>query len=89
MFDEEERAKGAHDRAQRFNPHVTGEAIAKTRAWQEDMPPEHIEVFEAVAGDVLEELRYERRFPSPSFGAKLRGRAGLIGLPLDNLRSSN
>ncbi|MEA2447809.1 MAG: hypothetical protein QOK47_1446 [Actinomycetota bacterium] len=85
MFDEGERAKGAHDRAQRFNPHVTGEAIAKTRAWQEDMPAEQIEVFEAVAGDVLSELGYERRFPMPSAGAKLRARAGLAGLPLDKL----
>lgn len=86
MFDESERAKGATDRAQRFNPHVTGEAIAETRAWQDDMPADQVEVFEAVAGNVLSQLGYERRFPKPSASARLKAHLGLLGLPLGKLQ---
>jgi len=36
------------------------------RDWRSQMPEADIERFEAVAGDLLEELGYERAFPSPS-----------------------
>ncbi|VAX39670.1 hypothetical protein MNBD_PLANCTO03-2169, partial [hydrothermal vent metagenome] len=41
------------------------------RDWRTQMPPEHIEMFEAIAGETLAELGYERRFPriSPSVAA--------------------
>jgi hypothetical protein len=86
MFDEEERMKGATERAQRFNPHVTGKTIAKTRSWEEDMPPAQIEVFEAIAGDLLSDLGYVRRFARPSTAAKLTARMGAWGLPVARLR---
>ena len=88
MFDEEERAKGLSDRAGKYNPHVTGESISRTRSWEEDMPPAQVEVFEAIAGDVLTDLGYERRFPSPSAAAKTRAALGSAGLPIGRLRTN-
>ncbi|MDQ2910302.1 MAG: sulfotransferase [Actinomycetota bacterium] len=35
------------------------------RNWREQMPPEDVERFEAAAGDLLDELGYERAFPEP------------------------
>ncbi|MEA2497728.1 MAG: hypothetical protein QOH26_133 [Actinomycetota bacterium] len=87
MFDEEERTKGLSDRAQKYNPHVTGSSISKTRSWQEDMPPRHIEVFEAISGDLLSDLGYERKFPSPSAGARLKAKLGSAGLPIGSLKA--
>jgi hypothetical protein len=43
------------------------------RNWREQMPSEATERFEAVAGELLEELGYERAFPRPR--AELRARA--------------
>ena len=86
MFDPEERLKGATDRAKRYNPHVAGDAIAKTRSWEEDMPPAQVEVFEAIGGEILSKLGYERRFPNPSGAAKLKARLGLWHLPIGKLK---
>jgi hypothetical protein len=44
------------------------------RNWREQMASEHAERFEAVAGELLEELGYERAFPHPR--VELRARAG-------------
>jgi hypothetical protein len=49
------------------------------RNWREQMPPEDVGRFEAVAGDLLEELGYERALPQPrdeqrARAADLRGR---------------
>ena len=61
--------------------------IRRVRSWKTDMPPEHIEIFEAIAGDVLSELGFERMFPSPSLSAKLKARAGIAGAPVAKIRS--
>ncbi|MFL5736008.1 MAG: sulfotransferase family protein [Actinomycetota bacterium] len=42
------------------------------RDWRTEMEPKDVEAFEAVAGPLLSELGYERRFPSPSAGRSLR-----------------
>lgn len=73
------------DRAKLYNPHVT-RAITRTRSWREEMPKAQIEVFEAVAGDTLAAMGYERVFPAPSIGAKLAGLLGRARLPVGRLR---
>ena len=89
MLDYARRARDAVlPRAARYNPHVTEPPRTDTRSWQHDMPPEHVEVFEAIAGDVLAMLGYERRFPDPGRRARVRARLGRLGVPIDVLRST-
>jgi hypothetical protein len=49
------------------------------------MPASQVEVFEVIAGSLLTEVGYERRFPSPSGMAKVRAGLGLMGAPVDRL----
>ena len=85
MLDYSERARSeVLDRAQLYNPNIT-RSITKTRSWDEQMPPSQVEVFEAIAGDTLEELGYERAFPSPSLGARVGALVGRAGLPVGRL----
>lgn len=87
MLDYTERARGAVlPRAKKYNPHVAERPISKVRSWEESMPPAHVEVFEAVAGDVLSELGYERRFPKLGARARLVAAAGKAGAPVTPLK---
>ena len=43
-----------------------------SRSWREDMHPGDVERFEAVAGELLDELGYDRAFPRPSTRARAR-----------------
>jgi hypothetical protein len=87
MLDPDATRSGALPRAEKYNPNVTGPAIKRTRDWQTDMPDSQVEVFEAIAGEVLGELGFERRFPNPSRSARLKAKAGLRGLPIGRLPS--
>jgi hypothetical protein len=88
MLDFTERARAAVlPRASKYNPHVTERPMSKTRSWERDMPDRHVEVFEAVAGDLLSELGYPRRHPAPRGGARLRAALARAGVPLDALKS--
>lgn len=87
MLDPQETKKGALARADKYNKHVTEQPIRRVRSWKTDMPPEHIEIFEAVAGDVLSELGFERRYPNPSLSARLKAKAGIAGAPVAKIRS--
>lgn len=87
MMDYTERARGSVlPRASMYNPHVTEPPQMNVRSWNDSMPPEQIEVFEAVAGDVLSLLGYERRFPAPSKRAKAIARLSTAGLPVGKIR---
>jgi hypothetical protein len=89
MLDYTERARDAVlPRATQYNPHVVEPPTPHVRTWERDMPESHIEIFEAVAGPVLDRLGYERRNPNPSPSAHVRGLLGRLGLPIDRLRSS-
>jgi hypothetical protein len=44
------------------------------RDWRTDMPPEKVEQFEAVSGDLLEELRYRRSFREHSSAGREEAR---------------
>ncbi|MGH2699338.1 MAG: sulfotransferase family protein [Actinomycetota bacterium] len=89
MLDFSERSQvEVLDRAKLYNPNVT-RSITKTRSWSEQMPRAQVEVFEAVAGDTLSELGYERLFPSPRLGARISSLAGRAGLPVGHLAHKN
>jgi hypothetical protein len=75
------------ERARIYNPHVT-EKIARTRSWAEQMPLAQVEVFEAIAGETLSALGYERRFPRPGTAARISAGLGLAGAPVGRLRST-
>lgn len=66
---------GVLERATQYNPHVTEGVQSHVRSWESSMPDEHVEIFEAVAGEVLSQLGYERRFPHP--GRKARAKAAV------------
>lgn len=87
MLDPQRTKMGALARADKYNKHVTEQPIKRVRSWTTDMPPEHIEIFEAVAGEVLGELGFERRYPNPRLSARLRARAGIAGAPVAKIRS--
>jgi hypothetical protein len=55
------------------------------RDWQAQMPRQHVELFEAVAGELLDELGYRRACSRISAGATRRA-AGLRARFADDLR---
>lgn len=86
MMDYTERARGSVlPRASMYNPHVTEAPQKNVRSWEDSMPPDQIEIFEAVAGHVLSLLGYERRFPEPSMKAKLIARLSTAGIPIGKI----
>jgi hypothetical protein len=86
MLEYTERARNQMlDRAAKYNPHLT-EPPTQTRSWETDMPADQIEIFEAVAGDVLSLLGYERRFQHPSRAAQIKARLGQVGLPVGRFK---
>jgi hypothetical protein len=68
-------------RAARYNPRITEAPIAEVRSWAEQMRARQVEIFEAVAGDVLSELGYPRRFPHPRSWARAAGQLGRVPWP--------
>jgi hypothetical protein len=54
-------------------------APTKTRDWREQISPEDLEVVEAIAGDVLTEMGYERAVADPSPAARERARTVVAG----------
>lgn len=82
MLDYTERARRAVlPRAAQYNRSVTEGIKRNVRSWETDMPESHVELFEAVAGETLSQLGYERRFPRPSGRARLKARLVGLGLP--------
>jgi hypothetical protein len=84
----QEAAGAVLSRAKLYNPHVTQPPSPQLRSWEESMPDDHVEIFEAVAGDLLSELGYGRRFPAPSALARAKAFLGSRGLPVGRLRRS-
>jgi Sulfotransferase family len=75
-------------RATVYNPNVRQPPNPSLRSWEQSMPNDHVEIFEAVAGDVLSELGYGRRFPAPSPTARAKAFLGSRGLPVGRLKRS-
>lgn len=87
MLDPQQTRKGALARADRYNPHVKELPVRRVRSWEADMPSEQIEIFEAIAGDLLTELGFERRYPEPRLSARIKARAGIAGAPIGKIRT--
>jgi hypothetical protein len=51
---------------------------AGTRTWKRDMRGRDLELFEAVAGSLLEELGYGRGAPTPSLAGRARALPGVV-----------
>ena len=89
MLDYAEKARtDILPRAARYNPHVAQPPTVSLRAWENQMPDRHVEMFEAIAGDVLDMLEYPRRFPHPSARAKGLAVLSRIGLPIGRLAAN-
>jgi hypothetical protein len=89
MLDDTKRAQAAvSHRSGRFNPNVT-RPPGPGRRWQERMSDGDVEVFEAVAGGLLDELGFERRFPSPRVAARARAVLSSWGFPIARLKPSH
>lgn len=71
-----------------YNPHVGQRPVAQLRSWEQDMGATDVEMFEAVAGDLLSELGYPRRFPSPRARAHIAAWLGRRGLPVGRLQGA-
>jgi Sulfotransferase family len=56
----------------RDHPKLAEPPTPGLRSWREQLPPRQAEFFEAIAGDLLAELGYERAHPSPSAAARAR-----------------
>ncbi len=76
----------ALERSKLYNPHVVQPPLKHVRSWEHHMPSAQVEIFEAVAGDVLGALGYPRRYEHPSLRARLAGFLGCHGMPVGRLR---
>lgn len=85
MFDPQERAKGeVEKKVHNHTPQAAGRAAMSD--WHSEMSASDVEVFEAVAGEVLSELGYERRFPNPSKVAHWKATLAIKGAPIGSLK---
>ena len=53
------------------HPRLAEPPVRDTRSWRRDMRPADVELFEAIAGDLLTELGYERAHPRPGRRARV------------------
>jgi hypothetical protein len=86
MLDADRAKSDILPRAALYNPNVAKGTAAKARSWEQDMPVAHVEIFEAVAGDLLTELGYPRRFGSPGLRGRMAAAAARRGVPIGRLR---
>ncbi len=91
MLDYTERARDdILPRAAKYNPNVSKRVDeARKRSWQESMPDSQVRIFEAIAGDLLEDLGYERRFPDPGPRARFLAALSHLRVPVGRLRGSD
>jgi hypothetical protein len=54
------------------HPRLAQPPTTGLRDWREQMAPDAVELFEAIAGSLLAELGYSRAFPAPSLRARTR-----------------
>jgi Sulfotransferase family len=69
-------------RAAAYNRHLTDKPKSGVREWRRTMPDRHVEMFEAVAGNVLSELGYPRHYPHPGVVARTEAYLGGRGIPV-------
>ena len=74
------------EKAKSYNPKVLQKPTKSSHSWRTEMPPAHVAVFEAVAGDVIDLFGYPRRWPAPGPAARISASLGRLGLPIGRLR---
>jgi hypothetical protein len=85
MLDKEAQRAGVIDKVtHNYSPESAGRK--RMSDWRTDMPARHVAMFEAVAGDLLSELGYERRHPAPGRIAQIGAALARKGLPIGRLR---
>jgi hypothetical protein len=52
------------------HPRLAEPPVRDTRSWRRELRPADVELFEAIAGDLLTELGYERAYPRPGRRAR-------------------
>lgn len=52
------------------HPRLAQPPVRDTRSWRRELPPRDVELFEAIAGDVLSESGYDRAYPRPGRAAR-------------------
>jgi hypothetical protein len=70
----------------RIHSNLRRPPIPNLRDWRSEMSPREVELFEALAGDLLSYLGYERRVPHPQLKARARARARWAGVHAGRLR---
>ncbi len=89
MIDHAEQSRSdVLPRAHLYNPNVTRPPTTGVRSWEDQMPARQVEMFEAVAGDILDAAEYPRRYPEPSARARLAAGLSRLGLPIGRLTPS-
>jgi hypothetical protein len=53
------------------HPRLAQPPVRDARSWRKEMRPADAELFEAIAGDLLAELGYERAYPRPGRGGRV------------------
>lgn len=88
MLDYTSRARDAVlSRAYKFNPHLTQSTVREVRSWENDMSSRNIQIFEAVAGDVLEEAGYPRKFGRAAASTRAMAWLARHGAPVGRLKA--
>jgi hypothetical protein len=90
MLDPSERAGHetlAPDEGRPFHERSEGELDPRARDWRIQMPEADVRAFEAVAGTLIDDLRYERRFPEATPRDRVEGVARARALDLVELGS--
>lgn len=67
-------------RASRYNPNLTRAPSEGVRSWQNQMRASDVELFEAIAGELLDQLDYPRRYQNRSPVVRVRAALSRVGL---------
>jgi hypothetical protein len=78
--------RGLNERRRRFHRHLYSPPSARLRDWRQQMHREQVVVFEALAGDVLEEFGYETTVPKLSLGEYARARRAELIFQTERVR---
>jgi hypothetical protein len=90
MLDYTERARDdILPRAAKYNPNISKPVdAAPKRSWKDSMTDSQVRVFEAIAGDLLADLGYERKFSNPGAGAHFLAALSRLKVPVGRLHKS-
>jgi hypothetical protein len=90
MLDYTERARDdILPRAAKYNPNISKPVdAAPKRSWRDSMTDSQVRLFEAIAGDLLEDLAYERKFSNPGPRAHFLAALSRLRVPVGRLHKS-